>query len=101
MSHQPEDSAEAKGERAGEQGQIHPTWNILRSNFFPTLAHPNCSCWWLSAVPHSDCSFSVLVGEQRKGKSFSHTSPLSLASQFGLRFLDFIFIYSIYLFIGS
>lgn len=97
-SHQPEDSAEARRQRAGS-GARSPDWNILRNNFFLTLTYPDRVCWWLLASPHSDCSFSVLFGEQRKGTSSSHASPLSPClsvwiAPLGSRFyLFYLFIY--------
>lgn len=100
-SHQPEDSAEARREKSGERGQIPGLGTFFEITFFLTLAYPDHACWWLLAAPHSDCTFSVLFGEQRKGASSSHANPISPASQFGSHLRDLVFIYSIYLFIGS
>lgn len=97
-SHQPEDSAEARRERAGS-GARSPDWNILRNNFFLTLTYPDRVCWWLLASPNSDCSFSVLFGERRKGTSSSHASPLSPLplSLDRASWISFLFILFIYL----
>lgn len=87
--------------KSGERCQIPELGTFFEITFFLLWRTPIASAGGSWLLPTPTAHFRSSLASKGKGRPLATLTPFPLASQFGSRLLDLVFIYSIYLFIGS